>query len=521
MWGRSMLKFKSFVKISEELTPNQKQIVSKWPRDPNALKHSDHFFGEGNDDKIEPLQGGVQKSEPHRAVERHLGQEISLEDYKSGRTSDKYGRQVKIGGLLQKTKASPRLINQFANDNTRQLKSQNRLSVHVTRSAAGVAGQTSGEQSWTKQSCKNFETGSNRRYLKPEVKNGTVVAYLKNEKGEELARQTFHPYHSKDGKVIYRRNGYYGPRHAEFEAHMEDLEKRLSDQHEPSLKIYKIHKDVYNDTGVKETLHPSVNISKTLDSKSSKERSFAAGHFNANSEDITKALNDKNSRVRQAAITNPNVTQEHITQALKDKDPAVRVAAFKNPKVTAEHITKGLNDEDESVRHAAARHRNATSEHVSKALKDESPNVRRAALLNNRNVTSEQITEALKDKDDTVRRIAISHPKATAEHITQSLNDKDYAVRLQAIQQHKVTPEHITKALNDENPHVRSAAVTHPNATAEHIAQATKDPDPGVRFDALKNPKATMDQLKQGLKDQNERVRSLSAQTIEKLNNKG
>ena len=102
----TMLTFKSFLRysLSEELTPQQKKQVAKWPRDPKALRHTDHFFGAGNDDVIEPLQGGGNKSEPHRAVERHLGHEISPEDYKIGKTKDKYGREVRIGSMLQKSK---------------------------------------------------------------------------------------------------------------------------------------------------------------------------------------------------------------------------------------------------------------------------------------------------------------------------------------------------------------------------------------------------------------------------------
>ena len=446
-----MLSFKSFLKLNEELTLQQQKQVSTWKRDPKAIAHTDHFFGKGNDDKTEPLQGGVQKSEPHVAIERHLGHEISHDEYKAGKTKDKYGREVKIGALLQKTKADPKLVNQFANDSTRQLKAQSKLSVHVTRSAAGVAGQTSGTQSWREQSCKNYEDGSNRHFLKHEVKHGTVVAYLKNEHGHELARQTFQPYHSDDGKVVYRRNGYYGPKHAEFESHCNDVEKRLSAGVNPDSKGYRIHPDVYDNDGISTILHPK-----------------------ATAEHITQALKHKDADVRDAAIRHPNATAEHITQALNDKDADVRAAAIKHSKATAEHITQALKDDFATVRRTAIEHPNATAEHITQALNDKTYSVRAAAIKHPK-ATAEHITQALKHKDADVRAAAIRHPKATHEHITQALNDKNYSVRAAAIRHPNATADHITQALKHKDVNVRAAAIKHPNATAEHITQALND----------------------------------------------
>jgi 2-oxo-4-hydroxy-4-carboxy--5-ureidoimidazoline (OHCU) decarboxylase len=381
-----MLTFKSFLRYSltEELTPEQKRQVSTWERDPKALAHTDHFFGKGNDDHIEPLQGGGDKSEPHRAIERHLGHEIPHEDYKAGKTKDKYGREVKIGSLLQKTKADPKLVQQFANDSTRQLKSQNNLTVHVTRSAAGVAGQTSKGQSWENESCKNFEDGSNRQYLENEVKHGTVVAYLKNHHGHELARATFQPYHNDHGQVVYRHDSYYGPKVKEFEDHVKGLEKRLSASHEPNASFYKIHPYVYNDSGVLTTMHhdiPNEHIDKALNDKDFDVRAAAARHPNANAKHLHKALNDENVYVRRAAAAHPNANAEHLHKALNDEDWSVRYAAAANPNANAEHLHKALNDEP-YVRRAAAAHPNANAEHLHKALNDKNVYVRRAAKNN-------------------------------------------------------------------------------------------------------------------------------------------
>ncbi len=486
-----MLKFKSFIKyLNEELTPEQKKEVSRWIRDPKALAHTDHFFGKGNDDHVEPLQGGNDKSEPHRAIERHLGHEIPHEDYKAGKTKDKYGREVKIGSMLQKSKADPKLVNQFANDSTRQLKSQNKLTVHVTRSAAGVAGQTSKGQSWEHESCKNFETGSNRDYLQHEVKHGTVVAYLKNHHGHELARATFQPYHNDRGQVVYRHNSYYGPKVKEFQDHVKGLEKRLSASHESNASTYKIHPNVYNDSGVHVTMHHDISnehIDKALNDKDFDVRYAAAIHPNANAEHLHKALNDKKRYVRNAALLNPNATSEHIAKALNDEDWGVRYAAAANQNATSEHIDKALNDKNEYVRRSAAMHPNATSEHLHKALNDEDFGVRKC-VATHPNATSEHIDKALNGKDSAIRLFAAQNPNANAENLHKALNDENLSVRNYAAKHPNANAEHLHKALNDKSEYVRMSAAEHANANAEHLHKALKDENSGVRYAATQNP---------------------------------
>ena len=420
--------------LSEELTPEQKEQVAKWPRDPKAIAHTDHFFGSGNDEVNEPLQGGGDKSEPHRAVERHLGQEIHPDDYKAGKAKDKYGREVKIGSLLQKTKADPKLVNSFANDSTRQLKRESKLSVNVTRSAAGVAGQTSRGQSWEDESCKNFENGSNKRYLEPEVKHGTVVAYLKNHHGHELARATLHPHHDENGNVVYRRNSYYGPRVREFENHVKGLESRLSNPDAPKDSIYKLHPNVYNDGVFATTTHPHATpeiLHKLLDHKDYRTRLGAISNSNASSEILHKALNDEEFVVRQAAASHPNASSEHLHKALNDTSMFVTTAAASHPNASSEILHKALNNENSFVRDKAASHPNATTEHLDKAINDKSINVRLAAA-SHPNASSEHLHKALNDKYSQIRSVAASHPNATTEHLEKALKDKSAVVRRKA-----------------------------------------------------------------------------------------
>ncbi len=468
-----MLRFKHF--LIEKLTSDQEREVSNWRRDPEAIKHTDHYFGVGNDEINEPLSGGhSEKSEPHKAVERHLGQEIDIDSYKKGLTKDQYGRDVKIGSLLSKSKAPQKLINDFANDSTRQLKKAEGLTVRVTRSPAGVAGQTSRGQSWENQSCKNYETGSNKDFLKDEVKHGSVVAYLMHPNGTELARATLHPHYNDEGHVAYDMNSYYGVEHNDFMNHVHDLSTKLSQEHKGGSILYDIHPDVYNDRSTQRMLHPTTSsetIDGLLDHRDSVIRKDVVRSRLLSSTQISKALQDKEQGVRASAIRNENANEEHISQALDDKSNRVRASAIRNENANADHITKALDDTDEYVRVFALEHKKVNIGHITKALDDEDPDI---------------------------RRLAISHPKVNADHITKALNDKDYNVRMSAIsiQHQKLNADHLSQALDDESPKLRLRVMLNPKIDETHITKALQDSDKYVRESAIYHPKATVEHLK-------------------------
>jgi hypothetical protein len=272
-----------------------------------------------------------------------------------------------------------------------------------------VAGQTSRGQSWEDESCKNFETGSKRQYLKPEVKHGTVVAYLRNHHGHELARATFHPHHDENCNVVYKHNSYYGPRVKEFEDHIKGLESRLTPPAAPKDSIYKIHPKVYDDergTGIQ--AHPEAtheHLTKMLDHKDSDVRIVAVRHPNANADHLHKGLDDGELYTRLAAAEHPNINAEHIHKVLDGTDTHLKSAVLEHPNVNADHLHKALNDENPSVREGAAGHPNLTSEHLHKALNDKGRFVRLVAT-HHPNANAEHLRKALDDKSPSVRRVA-------------------------------------------------------------------------------------------------------------------
>jgi len=95
-----MLNFKTF--LIEYLTDGQRKKYSDVKMTPQARQDTDHFFGKNNDHVREDVLGlEHDKSEVHKAVERHLGKEIPTHEYVKGITKDKHGRDVKLGRQIR------------------------------------------------------------------------------------------------------------------------------------------------------------------------------------------------------------------------------------------------------------------------------------------------------------------------------------------------------------------------------------------------------------------------------------
>lgn len=462
-----MITFKNFLLMIEELNASQKAEVAKWPRDPAALAHTDHYFGKGNDDITTKLDGTQDKSEIHKQIERHLEKSISPEDYKA----NIYGKSVKISRAIK----DPVLLQNFNSDPTRQGKNYTGLSVHATRSAHGVAGQTSSGQSWEQESCKNFANGRYKGYLEPEVKHGTVVTYLKDHKGKEIARATLHPHYNNEGHVSYAVNSYYGIDHEDFHDHIDQLSKDLSGPHKGGNLTYTIHPDVYNDMRHNEILHPAITTTglKTIQSK----------HPN-------------NLSIQRAIFNHPNVTNGMLHDGIKSDNEDIASLALDSSRLKSEHIDTALSHSSPLVRVTAMESKKVSKTQLHTALKDSSTDVRLAALWHPK-IKEEHLDAVLADKTNkpNVRERAVRHGLATENHINQGLADSDYRVKLSAIRNKNVTPDNITNALkvispsNDLSQHnagsatylIHKTAINHPSANESHFKMALNHPDQSIR----------------------------------------
>jgi hypothetical protein len=413
-----MLSFKQY--IVEYLTDEQRAKYAYETMSDKARKDTDHFFGKDNDivhGHLDASSGHMHdKSEVHKAVERHLGKEIDHKEYTSGITKDKYNRDVKIGRVIKDAK----LKDQFASDTARQGAKKGSSFTTSTVRGVEVAGQTNSAtnkehpkgHSWGELSCKNIDNGENKHFLRHEIHHGTVVHRVHDHAGQEIYRGTLQPHHNEHGDTSYHLNSEYGIKHPAFTKSAHDAAKKLSGEYKPG--VFHIHRSVYNDDRSEKKLHP-----------------------NAKPEHISKALDDEDWSIRHAAMNHPNVKSEHISKALNDKNLSVRQAAISHPNATPEHISKALNDAYRSVKKVAAAHPNVTSEHIFKAL-DDKDDIVRINAIKNRNATSEHISKALNDSNINVRYNAIKHPNATPEHISKALDDEDEDVRNAA--KHMLSP---------------------------------------------------------------------------------
>ncbi len=521
-----MLKFKEF--ILEYLTPEQDKEWSQVKMEPEARKATDHFFGEGNDHVREDIkQYSHDKSEIHRKVEEHLGKELSHEEYKSGLTNDKYGRQVKLGKMIKDDK----LKTEYSNDSSRVGGKIKQPYMTVVR-GHHVAGQTNPEpdelhptgHAWENESCKNINTGCNRHYLSREIKHGSVVVRGHDADGKEIYRATLQPHiHESGGSHMYALNSEYGIKHPSFTAHAHDVADRLSGEYKSGN--FNIHPGVYNDLGTSTQIHPG-----------------------ASSEDLTKMLDDheKNSgnwynRIYKTVINSRNATTEHMDRLQKHNSPDVRELVASSPKATPEHIDKALSDPSNGVREAAASNPNLSQSHIEKILKNPNeypsistraainakgnniylaldhhePSVRYRTLYMNPNVTAEHLTHILKGDSTPGNKVrALEHSKTNSSHIDLAINSSDSSVRVIAAQHPKATDENITNALSHPNSVTAHAALANNNLKPHHLELALNHPSNSVRIAAAGHHKLDPSRLSSLLASPNDDISSSAALNV-------
>ena len=280
-----MKSFKQFVKLSklfEALSEKEKKDVDTWNRGDYGF--SDHAFPSPEDMRTYlPLQD-MQINSPHqKAVEKKLKQlGFELDDYMAGTAKDKHGRTISIGKVLNKAN-DIRLLDRYNNDPARQQSSAgDDLHVVISRHPYDVAGMTSSGQSWVNQSCMNFNTGSNRHYLKNDIKHGTHVAYLVNKKDKDLehplARIALKPYEpetdedvSPNDKILRPEERTYGDAPESFT----NVVNRWANKNFPgnSDAVYRKHKDVYNDSGNMEII-PSAAFNRILNDETNQNDDY-------------------------------------------------------------------------------------------------------------------------------------------------------------------------------------------------------------------------------------------------------
>lgn len=434
-----MLSFRQYIK--EYLTPKQREEYSKVPMDDEARAGTDHFFGVGNDSVREELPDQREKSEVHLKIQDHLNRQISHDEYHNNKIGN-----VKLTKLIK----DKDLLQDYNRDSTRRGAKAIKQPYMTVHRGTEVAGQTNSEpdtlhpngHSWKDQSCKNIESGSNRRFLKTEVEHGTVVVFGHDHEGKEVYRAALQPHYGLlDRKPVYSVDSEYGLKTPAFMHHTRHIAARLSGDYRPGM--FHKHSLVYNDSGIKDMLHPATPADKL-------EHLY---HENRQEYDAPP--------IRELVLRAPNVPAHLIHKVIQDaKNPGEVSAALRHPDITSEHIDHIMKEGSREMRISAIRHPTAVKpQHIDAALDDPEAAVRSEALHHPRAVEPRHITKALQDRDPVVRANAMVHPTAVnSDHITAAINDPNAMVGLTALNHPAVQSHHIEAALNSGKPGLISRA---------------------------------------------------------------
>lgn len=531
-----MLTFRSF--LLEYLTDAQREQYKDVQMTPKARADTDHFFGVGND----KIQGEIHqdaKSEIHRQIEKHLGQDISHEDYKRGTIKDRHGRDTKIGRLIK----DESLRVQFDKDLSRNLEKGGQLSLKTTTvRGTEVAGQTNPKptathpkgHSWEDISCKNIEDGINKHYLHGEIKHGTVVHFVHDHNGQEIYRATLQPHHNSNGDVAYSIDSEYGIKHPDFTRDAQRVADKLSGEYKPG--IFSKHEEVYDDNRQRHILHPAVanHLDKVLDRGDYYETELALKHPKLSADHISMLLKKPGFAEHQTLIQHPNVNGDHIHKMVADKKlgPYTMIDALNHPKIRPETADM-IADQAKSKVHnnlygeeylRAYHHAIATKtspDYTNKAFHT-GDSVDKIHAIRNPNIDSKTLDSAVKDEDlvdgavknpklshqqihtildhpvGWIRKGVYNHPNLKPDHIQRVLDKEDNRHHLTQIIRHpKATPANIDRALDDDmHDETKEAAAAHRNASAENLHKALRSGNSyETRTAALNNPNIRAEHL--------------------------
>jgi len=524
----------SYGDITEELNPAQKKVVNTWKGAGERARQISTPVIPPDQDKITvPFDAPQEPAEPHPDVQDHLEKHgYKVKDYRAGLATDKYGRDVKIGGVLNKTKASTDLLNTFVNDPNRAASKAGRsgLSITYSRHPHDVAGMST-NQGWA--SCMsmgskgqigrgdpdyddydnkdhysdNGGAGSYSHYLKPDTMEGTHVAYLHHagdtEASRPLARIALKPHEPNDSTkstILRPENRMYGTADDAFG----DAVKKWSEKNFPADKdtVYTKNQNLYNDDnrqyiGSPETLYNSPNIEH-------RRAAFDPGN-DVSSEMIHKGIKDKDIYTAQAAMRHPNATQEHVQKGIDSLNLQSSIAERKD--LTPEQISKLARSNDPDTLVKLARNNQLKPDDISRLLKSKKSQSLKMAIFKHQNVTPEHLDSAVNDNDFMVRGAAATNPNATDEHLSKAMQDSPY-VAGEALKNPNIKPKHIMDYFDrkDRNNSNNDYWVfKHPMFNASHLQRAIQPDQPeGTRNKAIEHELMTPEILKSTSADENQ-----------------
>lgn len=512
-----MFTFKSFLKetsfvfgyselLWEELTKEQKDQVDKWGDGSAARAISSHVFPKGQDRIEIPLEMEEKPAVPHPAVKEHLENNgYTINDYKAGFATDKYGRSVSIGKILNKTKAPAEVTDAFMNDPQRAASSIAQPKIVISRHPHDVAGMSTdrGWRSCMEMGGPNTAGGINQRFLQHDIQNGTHVAYLvrpdDNDIKKPMARIALKPFHSDDENVV-----------KSWMASLDDnpenwLKPSPSFQGDnphtilrPESRVYGIgaRGDDYDNSasGVDSSIVSSFkNTIKNWTSKNfpmKDDVSTYTKNENVYNDDgkstivpFEKGINSTNPKhIASAFEDHPEkITPEHIDKILNPQgnntySSIPKIAALNHKLSTSEQVLQASHDDHEDVKYAALRNAKLPVARLQDVIHNpHEDEYTRLAALKNPNVTSDILHHVLMDRNDELREDAIKHPNVspvTLNELARSSHYKDSRLKSSALSHKNFTSVHIDNALNDPTIDSQSKQImikNNPNISSDHL----------------------------------------------------
>ena len=525
---------KSFFTLFEELTDEQKKTVDKWGPNTEATQISSHVFPEGHDRVEIPLKDASSADAPD-TIKQHLDTHgYQVTDYKSGLAKDKYGRETKIGKVLEKTNAPDELKKTFASDPNRATSTkQSNLKVVISKHPHDVAGMST-DRGWS--SCMDMEGGCNRHYLSNDIKHGTHVAYLVNKDDNEIknpiARIAMKPFVSDSGHTVIRpEESQYGTSDSAFHATVHDFAEKNYPMKDAA---YSKHEALYNDSG-KSTL---LNIKngedayKLLSHSDPEIQSDASAHEKLNSDFIDKAISDPKieKSVKYSMIKyNPNINENHLSNILNDKKQpdSIKVAAITNKAATKEHISRALDDDQpEEVGKEATRllkKHGYDSKLLDKIVDHKYASVKEKAAVHAERLNNEQLDKLINDKDigHDYKRALYEHGKMSSKQLMDIIKNPDInpnrrgfdiindELKESIFKNKNIQPEHVSEFLNQKPTTNAILSLLNTNSpTPEHLSKILDHDSRTVKYAALSHKNANKDVIIKGLKDKEDTVRT-------------
>lgn len=509
-----MFTFKSFLKetspvygyntlLWEELTKEQKDKVNEWGDGSAARAISSHVFPKDQDRMEIPLEMEQTPAVPHPGVQKHLEDNgYSISDYRGGFATDKYGRSVSIGKILNKTKAPDDITNAFMNDPQRAASSVAQPKIIISRHPHDVASMSTdrGWRSCMEMGGPNTGGGINQHFLEHDIRNGTHVAYLvrpeDNDIKKPMARIALKPFHSDDENVV-----------KSWMSSLDDAPENWL-KPAPSFKgdnphtILRPESRVY---GIGARGDDNDNSASGVDS--SIVSSFKNTIKNWTSKNFPMKENTEYRKDQNVYNDDGKTVVMPFDKAMRSTNPKHIASAFEDhpEKITSEHIDKVLSSEGDNTylaKVAALNHSLSTPEQVLKASHDPHENIKNAALKNAK-LPVARLQDVIHNphEDEYTRLAALKNPSVTSDILHHVLMDRNDELREDAIKHPNVSPvtlNELARSSHYKDSRLKSSALSHKNFTSVHIDNALNDPtiDSQSKQNMIKNnPNISSDHL--------------------------